>query len=155
KAEPAAENAQTLKKDTDAANNAANNNENDNEMEDDLNIDAQDVELLARAVYSEARGEPMDGQIAVAAVILNRVEDEEFPDSIPGVIFQPQAFTAITDGQFWYEPDNQAYEAVEKALEGEDPSNGALYYYNPEKSTSAWIYSRPVIKKIGSHLFAG
>lgn len=117
--------------------------------------DEKEWELLARAVYSEARGEPEVGQVAVAAVILNRLEDEKFPNTISGVIFQPRAFTAVADGQFWYTPDEKAYEAVEKALIGEDPSNGAIYYYNPATATSRWIFSRPIIKRIGRHLFAG
>ncbi len=117
--------------------------------------DSREMELLARAVYSEARGEPMQGQVAVAAVILNRLEDGQFPDSISGVIFQPRAFTAVADGQFWYTPNQRSYEAVEEALKGEDPSDGALYYYNPATATSRWIFGRPVIKRIGRHLFAG
>jgi N-acetylmuramoyl-L-alanine amidase len=115
----------------------------------------EEIELLARAVYSEARGEQFNGQVAVAAVILNRMEDPEFPDDVAGVIFQPQAFTAVSDGQFWYEPDQTAYQAVEEALEGNDPSLGALYYYNPATATSWWIFSRPTITRIGRHLFAG
>jgi N-acetylmuramoyl-L-alanine amidase len=117
--------------------------------------DEKELELLARAVYSEARGEPEVGQVAVAAVILNRLEDEKFPNTISGVIFQPRAFTAVADGQFWYTPNEKAYEAVEKALVGEDPSDGAIFYYNPATATSRWIFSRPVIKRIGRHLFAG
>lgn len=117
-------------------------------------ISEADLELLARAVYSEARGEPFQGQIAIAAVILNRVEHENFPDAIAEVIYQPAAFTAVQDGQFWLSPDNTAYAAVKEALKGEDPSGGAIYYYNPATATSAWIYSRPVITAIGKHVFA-
>lgn len=116
--------------------------------------DEKEMELLARAVYSEARGEPTEGQVAVAAVILNRLEDGQFPNTISGVIFQPRAFTAVADGQFWYTPNQKSFEAVEQALKGEDPSDGALYYYNPAKATSRWIFSRTVIKRIGRHLFA-
>ncbi|MGB4617644.1 MAG: cell wall hydrolase [Dethiobacteria bacterium] len=119
-----------------------------------LEIAPEEKELLARAVYGEARGESFQGQVAVAAVILNRVEDPRFPDSIAGVIFQPMAFTAVSDGQFWLEPDQEAYRAVEKALQGEDPTEGALYYYNPATATSYWIFSRPVLTRIGRHLFA-
>lgn len=114
-----------------------------------------EVKLLARAVYSEARSEQFNGQVAVAAVILNRIEDPQFPNDVAGVIFQPQAFTAVSDGQFWLEPDQTAYQAVEEALEGKDPSRGALYYYNPATATSWWIFSRPTITRIGRHLFAG
>lgn len=116
--------------------------------------DEKEMELLARAVYSEARGESFEGQVAVASVILNRLESEDFPNTISGVIFQPRAFTAVQDGQFWLEPGEEAFKAVEKALEGDDPSGGAFYYYNPVKATSSWIYSRTVIKRIGGHLFA-
>jgi spore germination cell wall hydrolase CwlJ-like protein len=124
------------------------------EVEKRYEPDEKELELLARAVYSEARGEPEVGQVAVAAVILNRLEDEKFPNTISGVIFQPRAFTAVADGQFWYTPNKKAYEAVEKALVGEDPSDGAIFYYNPATASSRWIYSRPVIKRIGRHLFA-
>lgn len=127
----------------------------DEEAEKRYDPNEKERELLARAVYSEARGEPEEGQVAVAAVILNRLEDEKFPNTISGVIFQPRAFTAVADGQFWYTPNNKAYEAVEKALVGQDPTDGALFYYNPVTATSRWIYSRPVIKRIGKHLFAG
>lgn len=116
--------------------------------------DEKEMKLLARAVYSEARGESFEGQVAVAAVILNRLESPDFPNTISGVIFQPMAFTAVYDGQFWLEPNEAAYRAVEKALEGEDPSDGAIFYYNPVKATSSWIYTRTVIKRIGAHLFA-
>lgn len=117
-------------------------------------ISEQEMELLARAVYSEARGEPFQGQIAIAAVILNRVEHEEFPDSINDVIFEPWAFTAVHDGQFWLTPDDTAYEAVEEALDGHDPSGGAIFYYNPVTATNQWIRSRHIITTIGKHVFA-
>ncbi len=125
------------------------------EVEKRYEADQEELDLLARAVYSEARGEPTQGQVAVAAVIINRLEDDQFPNTVSGVIFQPRAFTAVADGQFWYTPNEQAYKAVEMALEGEDPSDGALYYYNPATATSRWIFGRPVIKRIGQHLFAG
>jgi N-acetylmuramoyl-L-alanine amidase len=116
--------------------------------------DDKERELLARAVYSEARGEIFEGQVAVAAVILNRLEDQAFPNTIAGVIFQPRAFTAVADGQFWYTPNETSFKAVEAALEGKDPSEGALFYYNPVRARSRWIFTRPVIKRIGRHLFA-
>ena len=126
----------------------------DMEPEKRYEPDEKEMELLARAVYSEARGETFEGQVAVAAVILNRLEDRDFPNTIAGVIFQPWAFTAVADGQFWYTPNKTSFEAVETALEGEDPSEGALYYYNPAGARSRWIFTRPVIKRIGRHLFA-
>lgn len=114
----------------------------------------RDVELLARAVHGEARGEPMEGQVAVAAVIVNRVESPKFPKTVKGVIFESGAFDAVEDGQIWLEPDKQAYKAAEMAILGHDPTGNAIYYYNPDKTTNKWIWSRPVIKKIGRHVFA-
>lgn len=113
-----------------------------------------EMKLLARAVYSEARGEPYEGQVAVAAVIMNRLQSSDFPNTIAGVIFQPRAFTAVDDGQFWLEPNATAYAAVYDALRGWDPTRGALYYFNPDTATSKWIWSRPQIDKIGRHIFA-
>lgn len=112
-----------------------------------------DITLMARAVYGEARGEIYEGQVAVAAVILNRLRDSAFPNTISGVIFQPRAFTAVDDGQMWLTPDETAYKAVRDAINGWDPSLNALYYFNPDTATSAWIWSRPQIKKIGRHIF--
>ena len=117
-------------------------------------ISPEEMELLARVVYSEARGEPFQGQVAVAAVVLNRIEDPDFPDQVSDVIFQPWAFTAVHDGQFWLVPNATAYKAAGLALKGEDPSRGALYYYNPAKASSYWIFNRPIIKRIGRHIFA-
>jgi len=113
----------------------------------------QDLQLMANAVYGEARGEPYEGQVAVAAVILNRVEDSEFPNTVSGVIFQPLAFTAVADGQIWLTPNERAKEAVLDALNGWDPTENALYYFNPETATSDWIWGRPQIKTIGKHIF--
>lgn len=115
---------------------------------------SNDKNLLARAVYSEARGEPYNGQVAVAAVILNRLRSQTFPNTISGVIFEPRAFTAVDDGQFWgLTPIKESYNAVNDAVNGWDPSLGATYYFNPVTATSAWIWSRPQIKKIGKHIF--
>ncbi|WP_057914348.1 spore cortex-lytic enzyme [Peribacillus muralis] len=112
-----------------------------------------DIQLMANAVYGESRGEPYTGQVAVAAVILNRVESAAFPNSISGVIFEPGAFTAVADGQIWLTPNERAKEAVVDAINGWDPSENAEYYFNPETATSKWIWSRPQIKKIGKHIF--
>jgi N-acetylmuramoyl-L-alanine amidase len=114
----------------------------------------EDVYLLARAIYGEARGEPYVGKVAVAAVILNRVKSPEFPNTIAGVIFQPGAFTAVSDGQINLTPDEESLAAARDAINGWDPTGGALYYYNPEKSTSEWIWSRKVHLVIGKHHFA-
>lgn len=113
----------------------------------------QDLQLMANAVYGEARGEPYEGQVAVAAVILNRLESPDFPNSISGIIFQPRAFTAVADGQIWLEPNERAMQAVLDAMNGWDPSENALYYFNPATATSEWIWSRPQIKQIGDHIF--
>jgi len=108
---------------------------------------------LAQCIHGEARGESYTGQVAVAAVILNRVDDPRFPKTIAGVIFQPGAFTAVSDGQMFQPPGDSALKAARDALNGWDPSGGALYYYNPAKTTNKWIWSRPIIKVIGKHYF--
>ncbi|WP_411829802.1 spore cortex-lytic enzyme [Paenibacillus ehimensis] len=114
---------------------------------------SEDITLMARTVYGEARGEPYTGQVAVAAVILNRLYSPQFPNTVSGVIFQPGAFTAVNDGQIWLTPDSTAYKAVHDAVNGWDPSGEALYYFNPATATSKWIWSRPQIKQIGRHIF--
>lgn len=117
------------------------------------NISENDKRLLANAVYGEARGEPFVGQVAIAAVILNRLDSPLFPHTIPGIIFQPGAFTATQDGQIYLTPNAESAKAVNDALTGWDPSSGALYYFNPATATSRWIWSRPQIKTIGHHIF--
>ncbi|NLY42900.1 MAG: spore cortex-lytic enzyme [Clostridiaceae bacterium] len=113
-----------------------------------------DVNLLARVINGEARGEPYIGQVAVGAVVLNRVKHPSFPNTIAGVIYQPGAFTAITDGQIHAQMETTSIKAAQDALNGWDPTGGAIYYYNPAKTTNSWIYSRPVVKRIGKHVFA-
>lgn len=112
-----------------------------------------DVDLLARLISAEARGEPYAGQVAVGAVVLNRVESPAFPATISGVIYQKGAFSCLNDGQFWKPVADSAYRAARDALNGSDPSGGALYYFNPATATSKWIWSRPVITTIGRHRF--
>ena len=118
------------------------------------NTSNSDLNLLARAVYGEARGEPYTGQVAVAAVILNRVKSSKFPNSISGVIYQSGAFTCVSDGQINLSPNQSAYNAARDALNGWDPTNGCLYYYNPATATSKWIWGLTVVVKIGRHNFA-
>ncbi|RKN86461.1 spore cortex-lytic enzyme [Paenibacillus ginsengarvi] len=118
-----------------------------------LGLSDQDMKLMANAVFGESRGEPYVGQIAVAAVILNRVKSASFPNTVSGVIFQPGAFTAVADGQIWLTPNDVASKAVKDALNGYDPTGGCTYYFNPETATSAWIWSRPQVKQIGKHIF--
>lgn len=113
-----------------------------------------DLYILAKCVHAEARGEPYVGQVAVAAVILNRVSDPAFPNTIAGVIYQPWAFTAVHDGQIDLEPNQSAYNAAQDALNGWDPTYGCLYYYNPATATSQWIFSRKTVITIGKHVFA-
>lgn len=111
------------------------------------------VDLLARVISAEARGEPYSGQVAVGAVILNRVEHPSFPNTIAGVVYQPGAFTCMVDGQIDQPVADSARRAAQEALNGSDPSGGAIYYFNPSTATSAWIWSRPLIKVIGKHRF--
>ncbi|WP_144547498.1 spore cortex-lytic enzyme [Bacillus sp. X1(2014)] len=112
-----------------------------------------DIQLMANAVYGESRGEPYTGQVAVAAVILNRVNSATFPNTVSGVIFEPGAFTAVADGQIWLTPNENAKKAVLDAINGWDPTGEALYYFNPDTATSGWIWGRPQIKRIGKHIF--
>jgi N-acetylmuramoyl-L-alanine amidase len=114
---------------------------------------SQNYHVLSRAISGEARGEPYIGQVAVGGVIMNRVRDSRFPNTIAGVVYQPGAFTAVDDGQINLEPTSSAKKAASDSLNGWDPSGGAVFYYNPAKSTSKWIFSRPVIKVIGKHYF--
>jgi len=118
-----------------------------------LGLSAQDLKLMANAVYGESRGEPYIGQVAVAAVILNRVKSPSFPNTVSGVIFQPGAFTAVADGQIWLTPNESAAKAVKDAVNGWDPTGGCIYYFNPATATSKWIWSRPQVKTIGKHIF--
>jgi N-acetylmuramoyl-L-alanine amidase len=112
------------------------------------------VEKMAHVVYGEARGELYIGQVAVAAVILNRAKSPEFPQGISNIITQSNAFTAVEDGQYFLTPNQTAYRAVIDAFKGWDPTDGAVYYYNPTTATNKWIFTRKVYKKIGNHMFA-
>lgn len=112
-----------------------------------------DIDLLAKIISAEARGEPYAGQVAVGAVILNRVEHPSFPNTLSGVIYQPGAFSCLYDGGVNAPVAESAYRAARDAINGQDPSGGAIYYYNPAKSTNQWIFSRPVITVIGQHRF--
>ncbi len=109
--------------------------------------------LLARLVHGEARGEPYRGKVAVAAVVLNRVKSASFPNTIAGVIYQSGAFDAVSDGQINLQPDSESINAARDAMNGWDPTNGCLYYYNPKTATSRWMLSRTVLLRIGDHAF--
>ena len=114
---------------------------------------SSNLNLLARLVYAEARGEPYTGQVAVAAVVLNRVKSSSFPNTVSGVIYQAGAFSVVNDGQINLTPNQTAYNAASDALNGWDPSYGSIYYFNPNTATSSWIWSRPHVITIGNHRF--
>lgn len=114
---------------------------------------SSNVNLIAKAIYGEARGEPYTGQVAVGAVIMNRVKSSKFPNTISGVIYQKGAFDAVSDGQINLNPDSTAKKAAQDALNGWDPSYGAIYYFNPSTATNKWIWSRPLTVTIGKHRF--
>lgn len=119
----------------------------------------EDLYWLAKIIYAESRGEPFQGQVAVGAVIINRLQNPRFPKTIKSIIFEKWGgyyqFSPVADGAIWQEPNSTAYAAAREALSGVDPSKGALYFYEPSRSTSQWIFSRPVITKIGNHVFTG
>lgn len=112
-----------------------------------------DLYLLAKVVHAEARGESYIGKVAVAAVVLNRVDHPDFPNSLYGVVYQPWAFTCTHDGQIDLEPDRASYQAAQDALNGWDPTYGCIYYYNPAVATSSWIFNREIVTTIGDHVF--
>ena len=117
-------------------------------------FNSNDRYLLAKVIYAEARGESYTGQVAIGAVVLNRVDDSRFPNTISGVIYQPWAFTAVNDGQINLEPNQKAYQAADDALNGWDPTGGCVYYYNPQTATSKWIWTTQKVTQIGKHVFA-
>ena len=113
-----------------------------------------DVYLLARTIYAEGRGEPYTGQVAIGAVIMNRIRSPKFPNTVSGVVYQKHAFTAVSDGQINLTPNDTAMKAARDAMNGWDPTGGALYYYNPAVATSSWIFDRQTVTVIGRHVFA-
>ena len=113
-----------------------------------------DVYLLAKTIYAEGRGEPYTGQVAIGAVVLNRVRHPSFPNTVSGVVYQKHAFTAVSDGQINLTPNDTAMKAAKDAINGWDPTGGAIYYYNPAVATSAWIFDRQTVTVIGRHVFA-
>lgn len=115
---------------------------------------SSDLYLMAKCIYAEGRGESYTGQVAIGAVIMNRVKSPSFPNTIAGVVYQKGAFTAVSDGQINLEPNQTAYDAARDAMNGWDPTYGCLYYYNPAKATSAWIFNRQTVTVIGKHVFA-
>ena len=115
---------------------------------------SSELYLLAKTIHAEGRGEPYTGQVAIGAVILNRVRDKAFPNTISGVVYQKHAFTAVSDGQINLTPNETAMKAARDAINGWDPTGGALYYYNPAVATSAWIFDRQTVTVIGKHVFA-
>ncbi|GFN31772.1 spore cortex-lytic enzyme [Paenibacillus xylaniclasticus] len=119
-----------------------------------VSVNQAELDLLARIIYAESRGEPYKGQVAVGAVVMNRLQSNLFPDTVKGVIMQSGAFTAVNDGQFYLQPDATAYKAALDAAAGWDPTGNAIYYFNPSTATSKWIWSRPQTVQIGRHIFA-
>ena len=130
-----------------------NSSGNSSSSNSSSSTNSSDLNLLSRLVYGEARGEPYQGQVAVAAVVLNRVEHSSFPNTIAGVIYQKGAFDVVSDGQINLTPNDTAKKAAQDALNGWDPSNGAIYYFNPSTATNKWIWSRPMTVTIGKHRF--
>ena len=132
-----------------------NNNQKDSNVSFAASSNTSDIQLMARAINGEARGEPYEGQVAVGAVILNRVKSSQFPNTIAGVIYQRGAFTAVADGQINVpiEEGSSVYKAAKDAMNGWDPTGGCIYYFNPDTATNKWIWSRPQVKTIGKHIF--
>lgn len=116
-------------------------------------VSSNDVYVLSKIISGEARGESFVGQVAVGAVIVNRVKNPNFPNTVYGVVFEPGAFTAVSDGQYYRPPSSSAVKAARSAISGWDPTGGALYYWNPAKATSRWIWSRRIVARIGKHVF--
>ncbi|GKU79226.1 cell wall hydrolase [Paenibacillus sp. L3-i20] len=117
-------------------------------------VSRDELDMLAKIIHGEARGESYEGKVAVGAVVMNRLESANFPKTVEDVIKAPRAFTAIDDGQYNLKPDKAAYQAALDAVQGHDPTNGALYYFNPATATSSWIWTRKQVDRIGSHVFA-
>ncbi len=114
-----------------------------------------DVDLLARVVSGEARAEPFEGQVAVAAVVLNRIKSPEFPNSLSGVVYQPHAFESVTNGQIWaVPPSDSVVRATQAAMNGWDPTYGSIFFWNPSKPVNPWVWSRTIVTRIGNHVFA-
>ena len=111
------------------------------------------LNLLSKVIYAEARGEPYKGQVAVGAVVLNRISSSSFPNTMSGVVYQSGAFTAVSDGQINLTPNSTARKAAQDAINGWDPTYGCIYYFNPNTATSSWIWSRPQVLQIGKHIF--
>ena len=132
--------------------NSTSSSGSNNSASSNLNSQAN-INLLAHLIHGEARGEPYNGMVAVAAVVLNRIDSPNFPSTIPGVIYQKGAFTAVDDGQINLTPNQTSYNAARDALNGWDPTGGALYYFNPNTATNKWIWSRPMTIVIGKHRF--
>lgn len=114
-----------------------------------------DYYLLARLIFGEAANEPYEGQVAVASVILNRIRDPKFPNTLAGVIYEPDAFESVSNGQIWADnPSSMNYDAARQAINGWDPTYGCTFFWNPYKPVSSWIWSRPLVTQIGNHVFA-
>lgn len=137
-------------------NNIVNNQEekNENKSKEVISITNDELYLLSKLVSSEARGESYEGQVAVAAVVINRVLDSRFPNNIKDVIYQKNAFSVVNNGEIYKNPTDSAYKAAREALYGKDPTSGAIYFWNPEIATCSWIKTLDPYKRIGNHVFA-
>ena len=129
------------------------NSSNSSNSNSSVSTNSNDLNLLARVIYGEARGEPYTGQVAIGAVVLNRVRNSSFPNTIAGVVYKSGAFDAVSDGQINLTPNSTAKKAAQDALNGWDPTYGAIYYFNPKTATNKWIWSRPMTVTIGNHRF--
>ncbi|WP_169088806.1 spore cortex-lytic enzyme [Paenibacillus sp. PL91] len=118
-----------------------------------LSVNKKELSMLARVIYAEARGEDYKGQVAVGAVVMNRLQSPKFPNTLKGVIMEPNAFSAVKDGQYWLIPNQTAFKAAKAAVKGVDPTGNAFFYFNPDVSKSVWFKTRTATKKIGNHLF--
>lgn len=145
---------QVIPKKSAQSNRIAQANQTENNYQSSLKINDYQFNTLVRIISAEAKGETLEGQVAVGAVILNRVESGKFPDTIAKNVFKSGQFEPVANGHIWNTPTASAYKAAELAIKGWDPTNGALYFFNPSTSSSRWIWSRPIIKKIGDHVFA-
>jgi len=128
--------------------------ENQEQVSRGASVSRADLILMARVIEGEAADEPYKGKVAVGAVIVNRLQSPDFPKSVSGVVFEPDAFEAVTNGQYTRPLTQESIRAAQDALSGKDPTNGALYYWNPVKATSKWVWSRPIVTRIGNHVFA-
>ncbi|MGD8191185.1 cell wall hydrolase [Brevibacillus ginsengisoli] len=152
--EPIAHNKATISPSTEKEDGPNQQEDVQSQSEQAVPLSKAEQDELARLVYAEGRGERMEGQVAIAAVVLNRMKDPQFPNELHSVIFQKNAFSSVHGGKLTSQSDDNAHKAVAAAISGQDPTRGSLYFFNPKTATSSWIWSRPQTVKIGNHIFA-